>query len=84
MSRLRRGVGHRDDIFSRRTPAKTIDERARSIRSLTPPRRSPSSSQDERDALLYHILSQEPGLVIVFVNAISALRRLLAILSHVS
>jgi ATP-dependent RNA helicase DDX24/MAK5 len=29
---------------------------------------------------LYHILSQEPGLVIVFVNAISALRRLLAIL----
>ena len=80
MSRLRRGVGHRDDIFSRRTPAKTIDERARSIRSLTPPRRSPSSSQDERDALLYHILSQEPGLVIVFVNAISALRRLLAIL----
>ena len=80
MSRLRRGVGHRDDIFSRRTPAKTIDERARSIRSLTPPRCSPSSSQDERDALLYHILSQEPGLVIVFVNAISALRRLLAIL----
>ena len=29
---------------------------------------------------MYHILSQEPGLVIVFVNAISALRRLLAIL----
>ena len=79
MSRLGRGVGHRDDIFSRRR-ANTIYERARSIRSLTPPARSPSSSQDERDALLYHILSQEPGLVIVFVNAISALRRLLAIL----
>jgi len=30
--------------------------------------------------LLYHILSQQPGLVIVFVNAISALRRLLSIL----
>ena len=26
--------------------------------------------QDERDALLYHVLAQEPGLVIVFVNAI--------------
>ena len=79
MSRLGRGGGHLDDIFSRRR-ANTIYERARSIRSLTPPARSPSSSQDERDALLYHILSQEPGLVIVFVNAISALRRLLAIL----
>ena len=30
--------------------------------------------------MLYHILSQQPGLVIVFVNAISALRRLLSIL----
>ena len=36
--------------------------------------------QDERDALLYHILTQQPGLVIVFVNAISALRRLLSLL----
>jgi ATP-dependent RNA helicase DDX24/MAK5 len=36
--------------------------------------------EDERDALLYHILSQQPGLVIVFVNAISALRRLVALL----
>ena len=38
------------------------------------------SAQDERDALLYHILTQQPGLVIVFVNAISALRRLLSLL----
>ena len=37
-------------------------------------------AQDERDALLYHILTQQPGLVIVFVNAISALRRLLSLL----
>ena len=37
-------------------------------------------TQDERDALLYHILTQQPGLVIVFVNAISALRRLLSLL----
>ncbi len=37
-------------------------------------------SQDERDALLYHVLAQEPGLVIVFVNAISALRRLISLL----
>jgi ATP-dependent RNA helicase DDX24/MAK5 len=29
---------------------------------------------------LYHILTQQPGLVIVFVNAISALRRLLSLL----
>lgn len=36
--------------------------------------------EDERDALLYHILAQQPGLVIVFVNAISALRRLVALL----
>ena len=36
--------------------------------------------QDERDALLYHVLAQEPGLVIVFVNAISALRRLISLL----
>ena len=44
-----------------------------------PTRRRPCR-EDERDALLYHILSQQPGLVIVFVNAISALRRLLSIL----
>ena len=37
-------------------------------------------TEDERDALLYHILTQQPGLVIVFVNAISALRRLLSLL----
>lgn len=30
--------------------------------------------------MLYHILAQQPGLVIVFVNAISALRRLVSIL----
>ena len=76
MSRLGRGAGHRRQFFffrSTMTEGTVIPNR-----SLT--RSIPSPTQDERDALLYHILSQEPGLVIVFVNAISALRRLLAIL----
>ena len=77
MSRLGRGAGHRKQIsFSAR-----LDDRGRNRSNRSPLTRPiPSPSQDERDALLYHILSQEPGLVIVFVNAISALRRLLAIL----
>ena len=76
MSRLGRGAGHRKQFFffSSTTAEGTVIPN----RSLT--RSIPSPTQDERDALLYHILSQEPGLVIVFVNAISALRRLLAIL----
>ena len=77
MSRLGRGAGHRKQnfFFSSTTEEETV------IPNRSPLTRSfPSPTQDERDALLYHILSQEPGLVIVFVNAISALRRLLAIL----
>ena len=77
MSRLGRGAGHRRQFSfsSTRRPRKEPDpNRSPLTRSI------PSPTQDERDALLYHILSQEPGLVIVFVNAISALRRLLAIL----
>ena len=77
MSRLGRGAGHRRQFFffrSTMTEGTVIPNRSPLTRSI------PSPTQDERDALLYHILSQEPGLVIVFVNAISALRRLLAIL----
>lgn len=39
-------------------------------------------SDDQRDALLYYLIACHPGRTLVFVNAISAVRRLVAILGH--
>ena len=37
-------------------------------------------TEDDRDSLLYYLLSAHPGMTIVFVNAISCLRRVVALL----
>ena len=37
-------------------------------------------TEDDRDSLLYYLLSAHPGMTIVFVNAISCLRRVTALL----
>lgn len=39
-----------------------------------------SCSEEEQDAVLYYILAQHPGRTLVFVNAISTVRRLAALL----
>ena len=37
-------------------------------------------SEEERDAVLYYLLARHPGRAIVFVNAVSSLRRVAAML----
>lgn len=49
-----------------------------------PPRAQPPTSSpipdDERDAALYYLLARHPGRALVFVNAVSSLRRVAAVL----
>jgi superfamily II DNA/RNA helicase len=37
-------------------------------------------AEDEREAALYYLLARHPGRALVFVNAVSALRRVAAVL----
>jgi hypothetical protein len=43
--------------------------------------RDPAATpEDERDAALYYLLARHPGRALVFVNAVSSVRRLAAVL----
>ena len=39
-----------------------------------------SCSEEEQDSVLYYLLAQHPGRTLVFVNAVSSVRRLAALL----
>jgi hypothetical protein len=46
----------------------------------TPPHPARPPPEDERDAALYYLLARHPGRALVFVNAVSAVRRVAAVL----